>query len=475
MFQKILQWIREVVNKMLNPSSVKTALHVDTLVTQEMANALQRWSSMYGNESPWLVGGVKSLNLAASIASEVARAVTIEMQVELSGSPRAEFLVAQLGPVLNNIRTYTEYGVAKGGLMFKPYPKGDGLAVDCVQADQFYPIAFDGSGVMTSCIFADLKVVGQNYFTRFEYHALTADGYRISNTAYKSTTEGTLGSQVPLSSVAEWAELEPEALILNVDKPLFAYFKMPFANNIDTTSPLGVSIYSRASHEGTGGACLMQQADQQWTDFLWEFESGRRALYTDPLAFGKDAAGKPIIPNKRFYRTLDLQTELGGKGLFEDWTPTLRETNILNGLDAILRRIEFACGLSYGVLSNPDSVALTATEIKSSQQRYYSTVTDIQKSLQVALEGAIYAMDVWSTIYNLAPKGTYKTTYKFDDSVVADHDTQYTQDSQTVTMNAMPKYVFLMRNYGLSETDARKWVEEAKSESPAPSFFPVGE
>jgi A118 family predicted phage portal protein len=469
MFQKILQWIREVVNKMLNPSSVKQALKIDTLITQDMANALSRWSSMYGNESPWLVGGVKSLNLAASIASEVARAVTREMQVELSGSPRADFLAAQLAPVLKNIRTNTEYGCAKGGLVFKPYPKGDGLAVDCVQADQFYPIEFDGSGVMTSCIFVDLKVVGQNYFTRFEYHALTADGYRITNTAYKSTTEGTLGSPVPLSSVTEWADLEPEALILNVDRPLFAYFKMPFANNIDTTSLLGVSVYSRAVD-------LLEQLDILWTGFLWEFESGKRALYTDPLAFGKGTDGKPLIPDKRFYRTLDLQTELGGKGLFEDWTPTFREQNYINGMEAVYRLIELHCGLAEGTLPRPAVLQYaTATEITLTKQRTYATISDIQKSLEGAFDDLLYAMDIWVTLINLAPRGTYEPTYHWDDSIITDYENQLVQDQGVVTMNAMPKYVFLMRNYGLSEVDARKWVEEAKTESPAPSFFPVTE
>jgi hypothetical protein len=43
----------------------------------------------------------------------------------------------------------------------------------------------------------------------------------------------------------------------------------------------------------------------------------------------------------------------------------------------------------------------------------------------------------------------------------------------SVTGNTMPKYIFNMRNYGLSEEDAKKWVAEAQSESPAASFFPA--
>src|SRR3990172_10984990 len=153
------------------------------------------------------------------------------MNVQISGSKRAEFLAAQFISVLNNIRTYTEYGCAKGGLMLKPYIRGDQLTVDYVQADMFYPIAFDSNQNMTACVFADQKQIGQYFFTRLEYHVMMPEGYRITNTAWQSSVRDTLGSQIALTKVDAWAELESEALIIGIDRPLFAYFRMPFANN----------------------------------------------------------------------------------------------------------------------------------------------------------------------------------------------------------------------------------------------------
>lgn len=466
MWQKIIAWIREAWSKMIGTSNVKQALGVDVTLSPLMVDALQTWASMYINQSPWLTGNMQSLNLGAGIAAEVARAVTIEAEITVTGSARAEFLQTQLQQVIDRLRITTEYATAKGGLMLKPYiNNAGGLTVDFVQADQFYPVAFDSNGKMTACVFADQKAMGGVYYTRLEYHALLPDGYHITNTAWRSSTKDVLGNQIPLTQVAEWAELMPEVTIANVKAPLFAYFKMPFANNIDTSSPLGVSIYSRAVD-------LIQQADQQWTDFLWEFESGKRALYTDPLAFEKDkTTNKPILPDRRLYRLLDLQGKIDGKGLFEEWTPTLREVQILNGLDAILRRIEFNCGLSYGVLSNPESVALTATEIKASKQRYYSTVADIQKGLQATLDGLLYAMDVWVTLGRLAPMGKYETTYWWDDSIVADHDTAFTQDSQSLAQGTMSKIEWRMRNYGEDEETARAMLALI---DPAPSFFQNG-
>lgn len=460
MFQKILEFIRNWVNKMINTTSVKQALHVDIAVSAPMAEALATWAALYENKATWLNTDIKSLNLPAAIAGEIARAVTIEMQVEISGSPRAEYLDAQFGVVLDKLRQQVEYGCAKGGIMFKPFVNGVNIDVDFVPADCFFPIAFDANGNITSCVFSDQRTIGDKYYTRLEYHQMTPDGCTIKNQAFRSTTKDTLGQAIQLTEVDAWKDLEPEAIITGIDKPLFAYFRYPLANNIDPTSPLGVSCFARAVD-------LIQQADVQWSNLLWEFESGQRALYVDVLAFGKTTDGKAKLPLKRLYRTLETGSAEGE--LYKEWSPTLREINILNGLDAILRKVEFTCGLAYGTLSNPQTVDKTATEIKISQQRSYVTISDTQKALEAALEQLLWAMSVWCDLDGLVPAGTYVATYDWDDSVIVDKDTQIMQDRQTVTMGAMPKWTFLVRNYGLTEADAKKWVADNQAEQPEPT------
>lgn len=466
MFQKILTWIREVLNKMINTSSVKTALNVDVAITPLMADALTLWSNMYINDAPWLTDDIKSLQLPAAIASEISRAVTIEMDVEISGSPRADYLYLQMGGILGNIRQMVEYGVAKGGLMIKPYVKGKNIYADFVQADQFYPVSFDANGKITACVFSDTRVIGREFYTRLEYHQMTDAGCQITNTAYKSATKDTLGQQILLSTVPAWADLEPEAIITGIDRPLFAYFKFPMANSIDPSSPLGVSAYARATD-------LIKQADEQWSNLLWEFKSGERALYVDALAFSKGSDGKPMLPNKRLYRTLSGTGQIGNDDMFHDWTPTLREASILAGLDAILKRIEFTCGLAAGAISDPNTVALTATEIKASKQRTYATITDTQNALEDALEQLLYSMDVWSTLANLAPRGKYDAVFYFDDSIVADHDTQFAQSTQALGLGVMSKVEFRMVNYGETEEIARKYIAMINAEQQPTDFFPA--
>lgn len=447
---------------MLSKNSVQQALNIEIDVSSAMTIALQQWTSMYINEATWLNTYVKSLNLPAAIAGEIARAVTIELEVTISGSARADFLAEQFGEVVPHLRGLIEYGNAKGGLMFKPYIVGDGITVDYVQADQFYPVSFDANGDIVACVFSDQRKIGDSWYTRLEYHSFTDEGYFVKNAAFKGTTKSDLGSPVPLDSVDAWSDLAEEATISGLDRPLFAYFKYPSANNIDPTSPLGVSCYARAVD-------LIQQADQQWSDLLWELDSAKRVLFLDDLAFDKDSDGKPILPNQRLYRIL----RRGGgvdDNLFEEWSPDIREENLLNVLDATLKKVEFNCGLAYGTISDPATVDKTATEIVASRQRSAATVVDSQKALERTLNHLLYAMDIWATLGKLATKGTYEIVYAFDDSIVTDRDAQFSHDTQTVGMSAMPKTQFLIRNYGLTEEVAQEWITDAAAEQPEDLF-----
>lgn len=455
MFTKIISWVRDWINKMLGKTELKQTMDIDVNMSPEMISAVEKWSLMYENNSPWLTKEIRGLNLAAAISSEIARAVTIEMEVKIDGSSRAKFLAEQYEAVQDQLRKQVEYGAAKGGLMLKPYIDGKEIKVDFVQGDQFYPVDYDSSGNITACVFADQKTKGKFFYTRLEYHNLTDKGIEVINSAFRSTTRDTLGTKVPLESVEDWKDIKPEALIAGVKRPLYAYFRYPLVNNIDPGSPLGVSCFSRAVE-------LIEQADVTWSNLLWEMESGKRALYVDVLALGKDQDGKPVLPVSRLYRQLDM----GGTAdeLFKEWSPTLREANILNALNAVVKKIEFNCGLAYGTLSDPNMVDKTATEIISAKQRSAATIADTQKALRQAIDDLLYAMDIWATLAKLAPRGKINTTFKFDDSLLVDTATQFSQDLQLLSAGVMGKIEWRMRNFKETESKAREMIAKAANE-----------
>lgn len=442
----MLDKIRQVINRLFKRRDIKDATGIDVAVSEEMSRAIALWTAMYEDKAPWVDNDkVKSMNLPAAIANEIARLVTLEMKSEVVGN---DFLNEQYQRVIEDIREVTEYAAAKGGLIFKPYVDEDRIAVDYVQADLFFPTKHDSNGNITGCIFVDRKKKGSIIYSRLEQHELIDGGYRITNTAYKNTVgDDSLGNRIPLTAVEEWKDLSPEAFIPDIEKPLYGYFKIPIANNIDTRSPLGCSVYSRAIN-------LIKEADKQYSRILWEYEGSELAINAAADLF--KANGELPEGKDRLYVMIDTDQE----DFFKEWSPQIRDQSLFNGLNRLLQRIEFACGLAYGTLSDMQTVAKTATEIKASKQRTYSTVSDIQKSLEHALADLVDAMNVWARLYGLGSNEEYEVSFEWDDSLAMDMDTEYNLMLREVSAGILKPEYYLKRRYGVTDEQLREMMPE---------------
>lgn len=440
MFEILDKVMERMKYSMHNKTTVKNMIGREIPLSDEMKNAMSLWSEMYESRD--------GLRLAATISSELARMITLEMKSEISGSARADFLNKRYSELIEGIRIPVEYGCAKGGLVFKPYVLDGSIMIDCIQADSFYPVGFNNSGEITDAVFVERRKSDNVFYTRLERHTLSGGRYTVTNKAYKSFDKAVSGYAVPLSEVAEWSGLSEETVIENVHKPLFGYFKPALANTVDVGSPLGISVFANAVN-------LIEDADRQYKRLLWEFESGERALFANSMAFKMDKKGRLQLPDKRLYRTLDVEDI----DFFKEWSPELRNENIEKGLNRIFRQIEFGCGLAYGTFSDLSDTEKTAEEVRASKQRSFCTVSDNQKSLRNALSDLVYAMDVWCTLCNLAPMGKYRISFDFDDSIVADRRTEFEEKQKLVESGIMQPWEMRAWYFGEDEETAKRAVE----------------
>lgn len=402
----------------------------------QMSAAVSQWSSLYENKPH--DDGENSLNLAAGICSELARLTTIEFSSEISGGTRAEYLNRQYQRVVAKSRNFVEYACAEGGVILKPYLYKNEIYVSVVLADSFYPTEFGPGGEICGGVFFESFTKDGFYYTRLEEHKLRDGKCIIRNSAYKSKYKNVLGKEINLGEVPKWRDLEPICIIENIKRPLFVYFKMPLANTVNANSPLGVSVFSRAVN-------LIKDANTQYKNLLWEFESGKRALYLDECAIRQDEDGSHQIPDKRLYKMLST----GDDTLFKDWSPCIRQAEYLQGLDRILRSIEFNCGLAYGTLSDLQYSDKTAEEIKASKQRSYATVCDIQNALKRAFYELIEVLDIYVDIYDLAPRGKYNVSFNFDDSIICDRTSEFSERMSLVDKGIIAPWE--MRAWYMSE------------------------
>lgn len=420
-----------------------------------MQTAVDTWLDMYQcREST--VNDNRSLDLPAAVSSEFVRLVTAESVLKISGSKRADFLNEQFQKALVYFILFkAESAFALGSMAFKPYVSGSRIAVDMIRADRYVPTAFDDSGEATAAVFMARKTIGKRFYTRLETHTWDSvqRSYTVENKVYISYSDETLGRETDLASVPGWENLTAIQTIANIERPLFAVFKIPSSNTVDLDSPLGVSVYAHAAE-------LIKDANKQWARINWEFKGSELAVDAPADILKKDKkTGKRFelpVGNKRLFRRHDSEPNRKMSDIIQTFSPAIRDQSLFNGLNHILQRIEFNCGLAYGTLSEPSEIEKTATEILISKQRSYVQVCKIQKSLESAMEQLVYAMDVYADLYELAPAGTYSLSCTWGDSVLEDIDKEFQRRLQLVTAGKLKPEKLLAWYFNIDEETAVK-------------------
>ena len=469
-FQRIAEAVRRWWSRLIPYKDIAAAEQIRTPLAPEMVRALSLWCELFHDRAPWKEPGkVKSLNLCAMAASEIARQVVLEMKAtvdagseDVVGKPvtneRSAFLEETFEGLLSVLRLKLEVGCAAGGMIVKPCPDPatGRIYFDFAPDWSLYPLAFDGAGNLSDVIIPDVFRDGETIYTRLERHTLNGEDVTITQRAFKTTHEDSLGTEVPLSSVERWAALEPEVTVTGAGGMLFGWYKVAAANTVDADCALGASVFAKAVD-------VAREIDLQYSRLLWEFEGGELAVDVDPTALYEKSDGKghklPKL-NERLFRAVDT----GADSTYEVFAPTLRDVSLVNGLNQLLIRFEDLCGLSRGTFSDANVDARTATELRIVKQRSYATVADNQKALEKCLRDVLRAMDVYATLYNLAPAGEWAASFEWDDSILTDVDAQLQQRLLLVNSGVMSKAELRQWYLGESEQQAEAAVAKIRDE-----------
>lgn len=431
---KIVDFIKGVWRRLFPIKDIKAALNIKAAVSQDMLNRIECWHNCYSGNAYWLTDNVQSLRLEQSITREFSNIVFNEM----TASVTVPKLDAIFKTAIRDINMYFQEALATGAMVIKPLGSD---RVQFVAANAFIPIEYDSRGRLIKVIFPEFKKLNDKYYTRLEYHDLDPEkGLTITNTAYVSERDESLGKEIPLTVVEEWASLPPFTAYPLMKRPAFGYYRNPVKNTIDG-SHCGMSIFDAALE-------IIHKTDIQFGRLDWEFESGERAIHVDELALRE---GKDIDHlNKRLYRTISIDE--GDTQLFKEFSPEFRQVDIIAGLEEYKRNIEFTVGLAYGDLSNPQTVAKTATEIKSAKERKYNTVTAIQNNLGDCLDDLVYAL----AFYNSLTTSGYEFVCDFKDSILTDEETERKQDIQDLNLGILRQEEYRAKWYGETIEQALK-------------------
>ncbi len=429
-------------------SDAKRIFDVDILLSDKMDYEIRRWNQIYAGHPEWedRENHVKTINFAKSVASETARLTCLDLSIKLSGSERADYLQSVIDNMFIKIREYVESGCVNGTIILKP--NGDGI--DCFDPQRFLPTEIDGNGNIRAAIFFDFYEQSKKFYRRLEYHRFKDGKYLVSNRCYVSDSSTALGVPAAIEKTP-WNGLLLDVSIENIEKPLFAVFKTPMANNIDLGSPLGISIFAEALEE-------LKDLDIAYSRNAKEIYDSKRVVLADERLFdgkaiivdGEVVRVKPNIPD--YIRNVLSE---GPENFYQEVNPNLNTDVRINGINNILSILAYKCGYSNGYFSFDSMTGIqTATGVEASQQRTIQFIKDMRDKLQMTMDNLIYAIDKYADLYDLSPVGAYEVEYGFGDITYS-----YEQDKATwwgyVQAGKVPAWMYFVKFENMSEDEAR--------------------
>jgi A118 family predicted phage portal protein len=414
-----------------------------------------------------------TLNTAKVLSNELAN-LTFSEQVDITVSDKTynEYVqkVLQDNGFWKNFPDLLELEYAIGGGILKTYLEDSKVKLDYVDGDMFIPTKWDNRRIHDG-VFVSRTVKGKKYYTLFEWQyketvmdeaGNPADRIVIENHLYMSDNKEDVGIETALSVL--YPKLEQFVYINNVSDSLFSYMRPAVANNIDTDSPLGISVYANSLD-------TLKALDVAFDSFNREFVLGRKRIIIPTSAIR--AIPDPEHPGKMVrYFDADDEVYQAMKGesqeelKISDNTMDLRIDDHVRAINALLNILCFQTGLSPGSLSFDAAQGLkTATEVISQNSKTYRTKQSHQNILKESLEDMVKSIITLGIAIGDLSIAEYTVTIGFDDSIIVDENAIIDNNIKLVGAGLKSKLKAIMEIQKCDDKTAEEELARIASES----------
>lgn len=470
----MMQTLSDFFSRLLNRRA-KELFGAKPVDTERLTKYLDRCAKAYQGEPDWLNDDddIVTINFSQTVCAEVARLATMNAEITVTGSPRADWIQGQVNNILGVLRWWCEFGNAFGTAIIKPYGGGTEL----VLPDRFRIVSTE-AGKVTGVVFIDRRydAATERWFSRLEYHHIEDGVYMISNRYFRGVSERDEGQQVAME-VTPWVDdaLADDAVVEGADRLLFGIFRTPAANNKDPDSPAGLPIFSSALEE-------LKDLDVAYSRNAKEIVDSKRLLLLDADRLFATGAMPPAGPAReariKSAGLPDYVKAVEGTGsmekeIYHEINPNLDTEKRLTGINALLSQIGFKCGFSNGYfVFNEKTGMVTATQVESDDRRTLQLVNDVRKALQGCLDDVIYALNWFADAYAIAPRGEYEVAYDFADLTLNEEEDKARWWGYVV-QGKVPFWYYLVKYEGYTEDEAKEL--EAMAQTPEPDLEPPEE
>lgn len=315
---------------------------------------------------------------------------------------------------------------------------GDNINIDYISADKIFPITAE-NGDITECAFCSLKRIGGKNHTYVNIHRKDKQGcYVVENYLFDEYNK-----KVPLPEGVE------DVIETKSDIPLFQILHPNVVSNICPDAVMGMSIYANALH-------ILKALDVVFDSYKNEFVLGKKRLIV-PLSMVryKDDNGdmQPMFDaNDVAFYGLPSDGEDGNNVVEIDMN--LRTDAHDDAMRQFLNQLSESCGFGTGYYDFERSGGLkTATEIISEKSDLFRSLKKHEGVCRRAVSGMVRAI-----LFLMGENPDTPVTVDFDDSIIEDRKSEFSERLQLVTSGVYSPVEFRMWKFGETEEVARKAI-----------------
>lgn len=436
MLQQFIQWVKDLYGRITGQRTQKELRRGEVHKLAYEDDTKTNFTAIFAN----------------AIASKAISDSTMTIADANGGnSRRSDFIDMCLKAPWNGLKKTVDTALGKGGVFLVPYVSNGRVYISAVDQTYCDVLDVDGDGnILAIAIKAETAQVEQKFYTRTMYITLSNGVLTIEQKAVDR-----FGEVVPLDTVPAWADIEELHDIANVEKIPVAYLRCPKSDR------MGDTFYGVPITYGCGET--IEQIMECLSQIRQEYTLKKAFVGADEFLFGKDNT----LPDDGLFKMFQGAGGLNGQPFWEIYDPAFRDSAYYNRFHELCAQLEREVGTSKGILTEPNTAAATATEIKAANKATFDIVSDIRKNIEACFDILAYAVDIYAEHYGLTPMGNtgdYTVTFDWDFSMIESSEETFSQYSELQSRGLITGARLVALATGMSMDEAQVEVEAAQKE-----------
>jgi len=356
---------------------IEKALTSPPITDQDELDQINKWIKAYHGEGEHLTSEMVSERLEYAIAHLYAVVTTTEIKANILDNDEMDACFQEL---IQQLPAIAEIAEATSAVILFPQIYGQKILFNAVPAGSFYKQKKNVIDDTVAVALVQKQKQGSDYIYTLITECVFEQGndemgrYTTRNTAFQSKKADELGTITSVEKVEAWANIQDWEFPASV----------PWFVVID----YGTSAFNEVMK-------LCAEVDWLTWAIKVEFEEKAPITVADIDAFQKGEDGRLKIDKKsRRMQLVDM------KNMYRVDSFTYQTDEMARRKQDLIRTIERTVGFSYGVLSDPQSIERTATELKYSRTMLYNSVEQRKEIIRAALEKVVIVMtEVWRAAF----------------------------------------------------------------------------